>query len=160
MSWIDGIPFPLLVVVALLLGLAPFRPEPHLWEKLKMLGAGTLVRPIAIFDSEWPPEGVGRKITALMSASLRNACLGFAVIFALAAGALSDFLPTTCLDDCAGQADRCGDCACCAPARAPVVLAQPDGAFLQTSSTHETLDPVRPSRFEERDVFHVPRQHA
>ena len=50
MSWIDGIPFPLLVVVALLLGLAPFRPEPHLWEKLKMLAAGTLVRPIDIFD--------------------------------------------------------------------------------------------------------------
>ena len=50
MSWIDGIPLPLLLVVALLLGLAPFRPEPHLWEKLKMLASGTLVRPIDIFD--------------------------------------------------------------------------------------------------------------
>ncbi len=50
MSWIDGLPLPLLLVVALLLGLAPFRPEPHLWEKLKMLAAGTLVRPIDIFD--------------------------------------------------------------------------------------------------------------
>ena len=32
------------------LGLAPFVPEPHLWEKLKMLAAGTLSRPIDIFD--------------------------------------------------------------------------------------------------------------
>ena len=39
-----------LAVVALALGLAPFVPEPHLWEKLKMLAAGTLVRPIDIFD--------------------------------------------------------------------------------------------------------------
>ena len=36
--------------MAVLLGLAPFRPEPHLWEKLKMLSAGTLVRPLDIFD--------------------------------------------------------------------------------------------------------------
>jgi hypothetical protein len=50
MSWIDGIPLPLLLLAALFLGLAPFRPEPHLWEKLKMLSAGTLVRPIDIFD--------------------------------------------------------------------------------------------------------------
>lgn len=35
---------------AILLGLAPFVPEPHLWEKLKMLAAGTLHRPIDIFD--------------------------------------------------------------------------------------------------------------
>ena len=39
-----------LVVAALLLGLAPFYPEPHLLEKIKMLGAGTLSRPIDIFD--------------------------------------------------------------------------------------------------------------
>jgi hypothetical protein len=36
--------------VAVLLALAPFVPEPHLWEKLKMLAAGTLSRPIDIFD--------------------------------------------------------------------------------------------------------------
>ena len=50
MSWIDGLPLPLVLVAAVLLGLAPFRPEPHLWEKLKMLASGTLVRPIDIFD--------------------------------------------------------------------------------------------------------------
>jgi len=50
MSWLDKIPLSAIAVVALLLGLAPFVPEPHLWEKLKMLAAGTLSRPIDIFD--------------------------------------------------------------------------------------------------------------
>ena len=40
----------LFVLVALTLGLAPFVPEPHVWEKLKMLAAGSLSRPIDIFD--------------------------------------------------------------------------------------------------------------
>lgn len=50
MTWLDRIPVWILVAVALTLGLAPFVPEPHLWEKLKMLAAGTLSRPIDIFD--------------------------------------------------------------------------------------------------------------
>ncbi|MEF8794445.1 hypothetical protein [Thiohalorhabdus sp.] len=50
MGWIDRIPLGSLVVAALLLGLAPFAPEPHLWQKLKMLAAGTLTQPIDIFD--------------------------------------------------------------------------------------------------------------
>jgi hypothetical protein len=50
MAWLDRIPLTLLLPVALLLGLAPFVPEPHLWEKLKMLFAGTLRRPIDVFD--------------------------------------------------------------------------------------------------------------
>jgi len=53
MKWLDRIPLTLLVVAALLLGPAPFLPEPHLLEKLKMLAAGTLVRPIDIFDLLW-----------------------------------------------------------------------------------------------------------
>jgi hypothetical protein len=47
---IDRLPLNLLVIAALTLGLAPFVPEPHVWEKLKMLAAGTLSRPIDIFD--------------------------------------------------------------------------------------------------------------
>ncbi len=47
---LDDISISNLVVVALLLGLAPFQPEPHLWQKLKMLSAGELVRPLDIFD--------------------------------------------------------------------------------------------------------------
>jgi uncharacterized protein YjeT (DUF2065 family) len=50
MTWLDKIPLVPLALVAVLLGLAPFVPEPHLWEKLKMLAAGTLSRPLDIFD--------------------------------------------------------------------------------------------------------------
>ncbi|UCE30083.1 MAG: hypothetical protein JSW68_08190 [Burkholderiales bacterium] len=53
MKWIDRIPFSVLIPLALLLGLAPFAPQPHLWEKLRMLAAGTLVRPIDVFDLLW-----------------------------------------------------------------------------------------------------------
>ena len=43
-------PWAILLPVAILLGLAPFRPEPHLLEKLRLLAAGQLVGPMAIFD--------------------------------------------------------------------------------------------------------------
>jgi len=49
-KWLDRIPYVYIAPLAILLALAPFSPEPHLWEKLKMLSAGTLVRPIDIFD--------------------------------------------------------------------------------------------------------------
>ncbi|CAD7851609.1 MAG: hypothetical protein [Olavius algarvensis Gamma 3 endosymbiont] len=44
------IPLLLLVAACLTLGLAPFQPEPHLWEKLKLLLSGDLLRPIDVFD--------------------------------------------------------------------------------------------------------------
>ena len=47
---LDEIPVFMLVIAAFFLGIAPVFPEPHLWEKLKMLVAGTLVRPLDIFD--------------------------------------------------------------------------------------------------------------
>ena len=50
MKWLDRMPLGALLILALGLGLAPFVPEPHLWQKLKMLFAGTLSRPIDIFD--------------------------------------------------------------------------------------------------------------
>ena len=50
MSWLDRIPYSVVVPFALFLTFAPFVPEPHLWEKLQMLAAGTLVKPIDIFD--------------------------------------------------------------------------------------------------------------
>lgn len=50
MKWLDKIPFPTLIIIAILLGLAPFSPQPHLLEKLQMLFAGTLSKPIDIFD--------------------------------------------------------------------------------------------------------------
>jgi len=42
--------WPIVIILCLTLGLAPFFPEPHIWEKLKMLASGTLVKPIDIFD--------------------------------------------------------------------------------------------------------------
>jgi len=50
MSFIDRTDLRFFIIAALLLGLAPFVPEPHVWEKLKMLANGTLSRPIDIFD--------------------------------------------------------------------------------------------------------------
>ncbi len=50
MAWLDNMPLWVAVVAALTLGLAPFTPEPHIVEKLRMLAAGTLTRPVDIFD--------------------------------------------------------------------------------------------------------------
>ena len=53
MRWLDKIPLALIVVIAAFMTFAPLTPEPHLWEKLKMLQAGSLTRPIDIFDLFW-----------------------------------------------------------------------------------------------------------
>jgi hypothetical protein len=50
MNWLDRIPLPLLIGLALWMAVAPITPEPHLLEKLRMLFGGDLVRPIDIFD--------------------------------------------------------------------------------------------------------------
>ena len=44
------IPWTVLLPLAIILGLAPFRPEPHLVEKLRMLVHGQLTRPLDLFD--------------------------------------------------------------------------------------------------------------
>ncbi len=50
MQFIDNIPLYVLVVLCVLLGFAPFVPEPHIIEKLRMLSQGNLKKPIDIFD--------------------------------------------------------------------------------------------------------------
>lgn len=50
MAWLDSIPLWIIVVIAVWMALAPFVPEPQLTEKLRMLFAGTLRRPLDIFD--------------------------------------------------------------------------------------------------------------
>ncbi len=50
MKWLDRAPLLLIAVIVVLLALAPFGAEPHLWQKLKMLFAGTHFRPIDILD--------------------------------------------------------------------------------------------------------------
>ena len=47
---LDKLPWMPLVIGALALGLAPFTPQPHLFEKIAMLVNGALTRPIDIFD--------------------------------------------------------------------------------------------------------------
>jgi hypothetical protein len=42
-----------LIPLVILLGFAPFFPQPHIVEKIRMLMAGTLSRPIDIFDLFW-----------------------------------------------------------------------------------------------------------
>jgi len=42
-----------LIPIVLLLGFAPFYPQPHIVEKIRMLAAGTLNKPIDIFDLAW-----------------------------------------------------------------------------------------------------------
>lgn len=50
MIWLDNLSVTVVLLVALTLGLAPFVPEPHLWQKLEMLSAGELNDPVDIFD--------------------------------------------------------------------------------------------------------------
>lgn len=50
LNLLDQIPLYPLLLGAILLGLAPFFPEPHLVEKTRMLLNGTLSKPLDIFD--------------------------------------------------------------------------------------------------------------
>ena len=50
LSFLDKIPYLILIVIAIFMLLAPFRPMPHVVEKLIMLKNGKLTRPIDIFD--------------------------------------------------------------------------------------------------------------
>lgn len=50
LAMIARLPWALVILACLTLGLAPFVPEPHIVEKLRMLAKGTLTRPLDIFD--------------------------------------------------------------------------------------------------------------
>jgi hypothetical protein len=50
LSILDKIPYAILIVFAVVMLLAPFKPMPHALEKLIMLKNGTLTKPIDIFD--------------------------------------------------------------------------------------------------------------
>lgn len=49
-EFLDSISVHYLLLFAIIMALAPFQPEPHLIEKLRMLKEGTLIRPLDIFD--------------------------------------------------------------------------------------------------------------
>jgi len=50
---IDKLPLIPLALVAVFMSLAPFVPEPHLFEKSRMLVSGELTRAIDVFDLFW-----------------------------------------------------------------------------------------------------------
>lgn len=50
MVWLDKFSFAALIIMAVALGLAPFTGQAHLVQKLHMLVAGDLYRPIDVFD--------------------------------------------------------------------------------------------------------------
>ena len=50
MKLLDQMPYLPLILLAVFMLLAPFRPMPHVVEKLIMLKNGTLTRPLDIFD--------------------------------------------------------------------------------------------------------------
>lgn len=50
MKFLERIPCSILVPLAILMGLAPFRPRPHLGGKINLLLAGTLTHPLDILD--------------------------------------------------------------------------------------------------------------
>ena len=49
-TFLDKIPYTVLIIAALFMLLAPFQPMPHVIEKMVMLKNGVLTRPIDIFD--------------------------------------------------------------------------------------------------------------
>jgi len=53
LKYLNRIPLLPLAIAAIFMALAPFSPEPHLLEKLRMLSHGELVKPIDIFDLFW-----------------------------------------------------------------------------------------------------------
>ena len=50
LTWVDRLDWLTLGVIAVVMGVLPPGGQPHLFEKLDMLFAGTLARPIDIFD--------------------------------------------------------------------------------------------------------------
>ncbi len=52
-SWLHCPSMGMLIIAALLLGSLPVTPEPHLFEKVRMLLDGALVKPVDIFDLFW-----------------------------------------------------------------------------------------------------------
>jgi hypothetical protein len=49
-SLLDKIPYTVIIPLAVWMLLAPFRPMPHVVEKMNMLLNGTLTKPLDIFD--------------------------------------------------------------------------------------------------------------
>lgn len=72
MRWLDRISLLTLAIITVPLALAPFVPEPHLWEKLKMLVSGQLTQAIDILDLLMHATPVVLVLIKLMRMAWRN----------------------------------------------------------------------------------------
>ncbi len=50
LSFLDRVPLTFFIAISASLGMAPFFPVPHVWEKLLMLMDGSLINFMDIFD--------------------------------------------------------------------------------------------------------------
>ena len=50
LNFLDQIPYSVLIIITIVMLLIPFRPMPHVMEKLIMLKNGTLNKPVDILD--------------------------------------------------------------------------------------------------------------
>jgi hypothetical protein len=66
----DRLPWSIVAIACLSLGLAPFLPEPHLIEKLRMLATASLSQPIDILDLLM--HGAPFMVAALKVAAMRG----------------------------------------------------------------------------------------
>jgi formylglycine-generating enzyme required for sulfatase activity len=129
MKWLDRIPLWLIALVAVYMVLAPFVPEPHLWQKLKMLFAGELTRRACSCVRQWRRESMpgtrtqcsslrtvpARNVSRRHAASLVAGLVLFWQAIAVPAQAQSMLEPGTEFRDC----DTC-----------PVMMVIPEGHFM------------------------------
>ena len=107
----------------------------------------------------WFEPGSGTKIDKVMSFGSRKAIAAFLVFLVMLTSVAPVIAATPCLDGCEDeQGASCANCPVCSPGRAIVLLGQvADPILAEPASAYETLLIVRPSRTEDRGVFHVPR---
>ncbi|MDQ7005581.1 MAG: hypothetical protein Q9N67_11950 [Ghiorsea sp.] len=65
-GFIKGLPYPVLILMSIFMAFAPFQPEPHLVQKFEMLMAGSLTKPLDMFDVLWHLLPVGLLISKFL----------------------------------------------------------------------------------------------
>ena len=73
-AWLHCPSMTMLVVAALMLGAMPITPEPHLFEKVRMLMDGTLVKSVDIFDLFWHSWPILWIVLRLLTPGAAGAC--------------------------------------------------------------------------------------
>ncbi|MDX8406597.1 MAG: hypothetical protein R8K50_10685 [Mariprofundus sp.] len=74
LSWLHCPSMTMLIIAALLLGVMPVTPEPHLLEKMRMLLNGTLVKTVDIFDLFWHSWPILWIVLRLLTPGAASSC--------------------------------------------------------------------------------------